>query len=784
MDGALMTFSLRRAAVFALVLMFMPLHNSQVAIGTDVFQNSITDEQTNLINKISGVCDGKPTIAKNVRINDSILKNTEIYLLWSFTCDTTSAGTSSIMISIKKAGTWSTHIVALNRKFYVDPNYLGAPNLIDLNASGLGIVWVDHLGDSGKPKLLGKIFDGVDPTTIANLPITEIATSTNCNIGNILPFSNSFGSQITFLTNNGGSASCEGDIYSTQLIAGQWSTPVPVSQNQQVNDLYAKSNLAVDANGVSYLCYVTSVSHPSTSNKVAVIALNNGVSSEVYSRSYSDIRENSAHYCDLKLDQNDKPHLLVAEVAWSVSGTGRSAKPETTRFQEVVKNSDSWEIIPDSLQIVNSDLDGSWVSTYFCKQCNSKLNLIVTSESNKIRIYELGTNGTWSKVRDFNEGYDQDIDNIQEVWGNSAAGYTFIITNFAEEAEGPFTYQKGHYSDLRPTFSPPGVNKLLFSDSVLDVASVIYREEFTTINTRLTSRGLLKVGNSIISMWEDLGSAGIPPGIILIERLVKENPNCVAAGYAPGRPQSLTATSSYTTAILNFESSVCGTAPTQAVVEVKNVSSGTTEQIVINNPPSSLQVPNLQVGNSYSFRVKFSNTNGTSKFTSFSNSIVSSGRPVSQIPQIPNQPIEEPTEKQKVESTQVPPQNNSINLVKFQDSTISKLKTLGISLLVSSESNLSDSPSKILVGAFSNLSKVKAFNISSEKFVEISLNVSSKERIKIQLTKGRKTINLGSAMPTEGSRVNLPAMKIRPGNYVIVLTSSSGKKGFTGLRSK
>jgi len=777
-------FRSSRQQLFSLFLIIcIQVWSTPVVIATDVFQNSITSEQTNLIEKISGVCSGQPTKAKETRINDALIKGTNLYLLWSYTCDRTSFGTASIMISKKSAGVWATYVVALDRKFYVDPNYLGAPNFIDLNATGVGIIWVDNLTTPGRPKLLGKIFNGTDPSSLAEATISEIATSGDCNIGNILPYSNSLGSYITFITNNGGTETCAGNIYSTQFIDEQWSTPVAISLNQQVGDLYAKSNLVIDSNGVSYLCYVTVVSHPNTSNKVGVVELNNGVATEVYSKIYSNIEENSAHYCVMRLDQDDKPHLLVAEVAWSISGSGRSARPETTTYQEVVKNADTWELIPNSLGIVNADLDGSWASAYFCKQCDSRLNLIVSSESNKIRIYEYGTSGNWTKVRDFNEGYDQSVNNIQEVWGDSTTGFTFIINNYAEELEGSWGYQKGHYLDLRPTFSPPGANKLLFSDSVLDVASTIYREQFTTINTRLTSRNALKIGNSILSMWEDLGSTDTPPGVILIERVIKENPSCINSGYSPAKPQSLSATSSFTTAILNYEYSSCGTTPTQAVIEVKDIASGTTQQVQIDNPTLSLQVPNLEAGRSFTFRVKFSNVNGSSAFTNFSNSIVAQNAPRFFIPPEVIPPIQEATEKPLEQSTQVPlPLDNTE--IKLKEGAAKKLSLLGINVFNKDEARLAIDTSKVSISAVSSIAGLKNFNISSKMFSEVSIKSRSREKVKIQITVGKKTTDLGSTTPTSKFEITLPAMKFKPGRYLITLVSSSGKKEFLRILAK
>ena len=782
-------FRSSRQQLFSFFLIIcIQLWSTPLVIATDVFQNSITDEQTTLIQKISGVCPGQPTKAKQTRINDTMIKGPDLYLLWSYTCDSTSSGTASIMISIKSTGVWATYVVALDRKFYVDPNYLGAPNFVDLNATGVGIIWVDHFTTPGGPKLLGKIFNGTNPSSLAGASISEIATSTDCNIGNILPYSNSLGSYITFVTNNGGAEMCAGNIYSTQFIGEQWSTPVAISLNQQVGDLYAKSNLVIDSNGVSYLCYVTVVSHPNTSNKVGVVELNNGVATEVYSKSYPNIEENSAHYCVMKLDQSNKPHLFVAEVAWSVLGTGRTAKPETTKYQEVIKKIDTWEFIPNSLAIVNADLDGSWASAYFCKQCDSKLNLVVSSESNKIRIYEYGTSGNWTKVRDFNEGYDQSVNSIQEVWGDSTTGFTFIVNNYAEELEGSWGYQKGHYLDLRPTFSPSGVNKLLFSDSVLDAASTIYREQFTTINTRLTSRNVLKIGNSILSMWEDLGSTDAPPGVILIESVIKENPSCINPGYSPAMPQSLSATSLYTTAILNFEYSSCGTTPTQAVVEVKDIASEVIQVVQINNPTLSLQVPNLQAGKSFSFRVKFSNINGTSAFTKFSNNVVALNAPKifippAEIPPAEIPPIQEATEKQLEQSTQVPPPLNN-NRVKLTEGVNKKLSSLGISVFSKDETMLAIDTSKLTISAVSSTARLKSFNLSSKLFSEISIKPRSREKVKIQITVNKKTVDLGSTAPTSKFEITLPAMKFKPGRYLITLISPSGKKEFLRINAK
>jgi hypothetical protein len=128
-----------------------PLH------ATDTFQNSITLDQTKLIETIEGVCPDDATKSKQIRINDAIQKNAEIYLLWSYTCGDTSTSLSTIMISIKCDVLWNSYTVSSDRKFYVDRNYLGAPNFVDLNDGGVGIIWADFTANPGRPNLMGKI---------------------------------------------------------------------------------------------------------------------------------------------------------------------------------------------------------------------------------------------------------------------------------------------------------------------------------------------------------------------------------------------------------------------------------------------------------------------------------------------------------------------------------------------------------------------------------------------------------------------------------------------------
>jgi hypothetical protein len=284
-------------------------------------------------------------------------------------------------------------------------------------------------------------------------------------------------------------------------------------------------------------------------------------------------------------------------------------------------------------------------------------------------------------------------------------------------------------------------------------------------------------------MWEDLGSTDTPPGVILIERVIKENPSCINSGYSPAKPQSLSATSSFTTAILNYEYSSCGTTPTQAVIEVKDIASGTTQQVQIDNPTLSLQVPNLEAGRSFTFRVKFSNVNGSSAFTNFSNSIVAQNAPRFFIPPEVIPPIQEATEKPLEQSTQVPlPLDNTE--IKLKEGAAKKLSLLGINVFNKDEARLAIDTSKVSISAVSSIAGLKNFNISSKMFSEVSIKSRSREKVKIQITVDRKTADLGLATPTSKSEITLPVMKFKPGRYLITLITPSGKKEFLRILAK
>ena len=760
-----------------------PLH------ATDTFQNSITLDQTKLIETIEGVCPDDPTKSKQIRINDSIQKNADTYLLWSYTCDNTSAGESAIMISIKHEGSWNTHSVSSGRKFYVDRNYLGAPNFVDLNDAGVGIVWADFTGTPGKPNLMGKIFDGLDASQLADTEFFNIASSTDCNIGNILPVSNSYGIFLIYLTNNGGADSCMGDLYATQFSSGSWESPVLINASDEVSDLYRENNLAITSSGDAYICYTTSPRFENSGNQVKVVKFSAGVSSVEFSRNYSDIEINSAHYCSIEIDQFNQPHLLVAEIAWTRATSGGdtsiTANPATRNFKEFTIVEDAWQETADSLSAINSSLDGSFSYASFCNQCQEKMNLIVTSESSKIKLFEYGSDKKWTLSRNFNEDYDQDVQNVQEVWGSSTMGYTFLINNFAEELSGNFGYQKGHFLDVKPTFSPPSVNKLLFSDSIYVVASQIFLGEFETIFTRLTSRGVIKIGNSIVSMWEDLGNDTTPPRTIFIERVLKANPSCTDSNFAPGKPQELAAASVYTTAILSFVQSQCGLAATEVTVEVKNINTGATREVVVRTPRLSLEIPNLEVGNTYAFKVKLTNDYGTSNFTAYSNLIVAT-RPVIRAPKEIIVPPTEALDTSKKSETSVIPNKEIIvqqqpsTILRLNENTISKLNSFGLRI-VEANSSKKNNPSIVSITSLSKSELIKPLRISSKKTFEINVNSFTNERVKAQLIIGKKIVYLGYITPSADSVLKLPPIKFKPGKYLFKFTSLSGISGFVSV---
>ena len=752
---------------------------------TDTFQNSITLNQTKLIDAIEGSCPDDPSKSKQIRINDAIQKSDETYLLWSYTCDDTSTGVSSIMISIKRAGIWTAYPVSSDRKFYVDRNYLGAPNFVDLNDAGVGIIWADFTENPGRPNLMGKIFDGVDASQLAGTEFFTIASSTECNIGNILPVSNSYGVFLIYLTNNGGAESCMGDLYATQFSSGSWESPVLINASDEVSDLYRENNLAITSSGDAYICYTTSPRYENLGNQIKVVKFSDGVSSVVFSRNYSNIETNSAHYCSIEIDRFDQPHLLVAEIAWtrsaSDSETSISANPASRNFREFTIIDESWQETEGSLDVINSNLDDSFTYASFCNQCQERMTLIVTSESSKIKLYSFGSDKNWTMSRNFNEDYDQDVQNIQEVWENPTLGYTFLISNYAEELSGDFGYQKGHFLDVKPTFSPASVNKLLFSDSIYEVASQIFLDEFESIFTRLTSRGVIKIGNSIVSMWEDLGSGSTPPRTIFIERVLKENPSCTDSNFAPGKPTELAAASVYTTAILSFVQSQCGSTATQATVEVKNVTTGAIREVVIANPGLSFEIPNLEQGNSYAFKVKLTNSYGASNFTTYSNLVVAT-RPVSRAPQVIIDPPKKSETSVIPDKDVIAPQQLTPEL-KVNERTILKLNSIGLRIFTMASSN-NQKPSAVFVSSSPNSKLTKPLKISSKKTFEVNVMSYTNERVKAQLIIGKKVVYLGYVTPSVDSVLKLPPFKFKPGKYMFKFTSLSGTSGFVSVAAR
>jgi len=480
---------------------------------------------------------------------------------------------------------------------------------------------------------------------------------------------------------------------------------------------------------------------------------------------------------------------LVAEIAWTRAASGGdtsiTANPATRNFKEFTIVEDAWQETADSLIAINSSLDGSFTYASFCNQCQEKMNLIVTSESSKIKLFEYGSDKKWTLSRNFNEDYDQDVQNVQEVWGSSTMGYTFLINNFAEELSGNFGYQKGHFLDVKPTFSPPSVNKLLFSDSIYEVASQIFLGEFETIFTRLTSRGVIKIGNSIVSMWEDLGNDTTPPRTIFIERVLKANPSCTDSNFAPGKPQELAAASVYTTAILSFVQSQCGLAATEVTVEVKNINTGATREVVVRTPRLSLEISNLEAGNTYAFKVKLTNDYGTSNFTAYSNLIVAT-RPVIRAPKEIIVPPTEALDTSKKSETSVIPNKEIIvqqqtgTILRLNENTISKLNSFGLRI-VEANSSKKNNPSIVSITSSSKSELIKPLKISSKKTFEINVNSFTNERVKAQLIIGKKIVYLGYITPSADSVLKLPPTKFKPGKYLFKFTSLSGISGFVSV---
>lgn len=746
----------------------------------------MTLDQTKLIESIEGICPNNPTKAKEIRINDAIEKNGDTYLLWTYTCDHASTGLSTIMISIKHEGNWNTYTVSSERGFYIDRNYLGAPIFVDLNESGTGIVWADFTNNPAKPDLMIKIFDDSDANLLTATQPLAIASSTECHIGNIMPVSNSSGVFLIYLTNNGGANFCNGDLYATQFLSGNWTTPELIKASIDVPDLYKDNNLAITSTGEAYICYTSRISYESLDNQVSVVKLVGGVPTIEFLRSYPDIEINSAHYCSIEIDQFDQPHLLVAEIAWikSTLDGEMSVRGDlnTINFREFKIVESTWQESVGSLDDVNSKLDDSFTYATFCNKCQETMNLIVTSELNSVKLYEYGSDKKWDLTRDFNEGYDQDVQNIREVWGNSSSGYTFLINNFASVLSGTFGSQKGHFIDVKPTFSPPSVNKLLYSDSVYEVASKTFLNEFQTIYSRLTSRDVLKIGNSLISMWEDLGSESIPPRTIIIERSLKENPSCTDSNFAPGRPQELVASSVYTTAILSFVQSQCGSTPAQATVEVKNVNTGAIHEVTIMTPRLRLEIPNLEPGNTYAFKVKLTNDYGTSNFTNYSN-LVMATRPVVQAPQETVLATEEIlTSTNKTDTEIIPEEPKPSSILKINEKSFLKLKSLGLTFATQ---KFGQKPPSSISAVFSAQAKLsKPVKINSNRYIEINAKSFSSERVMAHLVIGKRVVYLGYVTPSADLVLKLPAVSFKPGRYLFKFTSLSGKLGFISINAK
>ncbi len=762
------------------------------ANATDTFENSITSNLTNLIEKIDGECPDSE-VTKKIRINDVIEKYSKLYLLWTYTCSYDLP--ASIMLSMKQGTEWNAFEVASDRNIYIDRNYLGAPNFIDLYDDGFGIVWADRTENAGVPQLIGKIFDGVDPSSIAGTPFITIAESLDCKIGNILPAASPSGSFLFYLTNNGGQDSCMGDMYATQYLSGSWQTPALIKASREASDIYRSNNLAIADDGTMYICFTTSFRLDESSNQVNLLSFKDGEVVDEFSKFYPDIQVNSAHYCSIELDQNNDPHLLIAETAWIDTSdvenaeTAISVDLETINFIEVKKNGNTWEEAPGSLDVVNSELDGSFTYATFCDQCSGKMNLILTSESNKIRMFELNLDGIWTKTRDFNEGYAESVQNIQEVWGNSISGYTFLINNYAEELEGPYDWQKGHFLDIQPTFSPPSVNRLLFSDSISGEASEIFSEEYGSINGRFTSRSVIKFGNSIISMWEELGAEANPPGTVIIESIVKENPSCTDSNFAPGKPLELVASSAYTTAILNFVRSQCGTSQTQAIVEVSNITSGITNEVVLTTNQSELRIPNLTAGNTYAFKVKLSNNYGASKFTSLSNLVMATQASVF-VPFEQTGPTNDKTDLIDLSKPDITSQKNKagrrvdVPSLLFNGDTTIKLSSLGVAFTEVNPDTSIKNHSTVSVGTTADLKQARVVGVSINRSVEMSIKVPTIERLKTQLIVGKRVVQLGDVIPTSKSIIKLPLIKFKSGKYVFKFTTSEGKNLFVSVRAR
>lgn len=769
----------KKVLFFATLSLVFPLINSSVAFADlDVFENSI-NQQMVLIDKSLNTCPSDSSVEKKVRLQDTIAKNAKLYVLWSTACvDNGSIDTTTILMSIKSAGSWSTHTVAQSQFTYIDRNYLGAPSFINLGASGIAINWISfpEVGGGSGSKLVSKIFDGVHPENLLSQNVSEIAQSSTCGIGTVVPFYSNSGSQLIYITNNGGTDACMGDIYSTTFSAGQWSVPQQIVSLNFESDL-SKNQLAIDpSDGSIYICINSGISpRPSNpSNSLKVISNKGGTWHIEINKTYSDITQNSSFSCSLAVDQNQDIHLLYGEASWTRrvtdSGGSINLNVNSIKYNESILQSSEWVEVNSKLDEINSSLGLGFQNLEFCANCLEKLTLLSTSEGGNIRIYELSEANNWVRTRDFNDEYNQNVQSIRDVWGSSASGYTFLLMDMADELLGKFSWQKGYALDWKPTFSPPDGSHVLFSDTTQNSARSIYLENYGSIIGRFASGEVLRAGNSIVEIWEDGGTEDTPGKTILVEQIIKNTPSCTDdSNFVPGKVNALTATSSYTTAILNFQSSYCGTVPTQAVVEVEDISSGLTREVVFNSIPTTPLITGLSPGNSYSFKIKFLNSNGSSVFSKSSNVLAIQSAPVPSIPtQVQN--IEPPVEIQKTENS---PQTQKSNTAFFASAVLQSLKRSG--LQINRDVTQIGSASTSIDTSINLNSKSVQVRTTPNKYVQLKFNILPKSLARISLLSAGKTITLLTKFDTAGKSILLPGIKFPKGKHQILAKLQNGQ---------
>lgn len=744
----------------------------------DIFQNSI-NEQMNLIDKSLNTCPDDASKEKRVRLQDSLVKGSKTYVLWSSACiDNGSIDSTTIRVSIKTNATWSTYIVANSQYTYLDRNYLGAPFFADLGASGLSIIWVQYpsIGGGGGSKLVGKNFDLSHPENLLSEATYEIAVSTTCGIGTIIPISTGTHTELIYITNNGGTDSCMGDIYSTRFSAGTWSNPELII-SMEYESYLSKNQISIDpSNGSIYLCIISRISPTpnENTNLLKVVSNNGGSWHNELLQTYSDVTRNSAISCSLKIDQNSKMHLLYEEGSWTRSSSGSdqsiSLNISSIVYKEMILQSNEWDDSSQSLLELNLSLGNGYQTLEYCENCSEKLTLLLTSEESKIQIYEMSDLGVWVKTRDFNDEYTQNVQVIREVWGSSARGYTFLLKDNADELLGKFSWQKGYALDWKPTFSPPTDSHILYSDTSKSSALDLYEAAYGQPVGRFASGEVLKAGNSIIELWEDGGTESTAGATILVEQVIKSNPSCSDdLNFAPGKTNFVTATSAYSSAIINFQASLCGSTPSQAVVEVKEISSGSTREVLLTSISNVSTITGLSPGSSYSFKIKFLNSKGSSVYSKSSNIVTVQNQPISYVPiSFPKEEVKDAKSDDLEIQLPSPPEK-----VVFSLSVNNVLSNLGLKL--SKESSILDLKPKTVGLSSGKIGKEIKLITSRSNFLQLKLDIDSIKLSKVVLQAFGKNITLMSRLDANGKTLTLPGIKFPKGKFVILAKLLNGQ---------